>query len=103
MSSRLEASIDAHLDRAAERHYAEHDEIDALNERAGELIEEALRKLPDDELVAGLQSVELLDAERLRSAYHDDKALAALVRGLVTKSITDSASEKARQEFSGNH
>ncbi|MBN3822333.1 hypothetical protein G3O00_01705 [Burkholderia sp. Ac-20384] len=103
MSRRFETSCDAHLDRAAGRHYAEYDVLDDLNEFAGELIEEALRTLPGEELVAGMQSVELSDAERIRAAYHDDKALAALVRELVKKSITDSASEKARKQFAEHH
>ncbi|KVZ57527.1 hypothetical protein [Burkholderia ubonensis] len=103
MSRRFEISRDAHLDRAAARHYAEYDELDDLNEFAGALIEEALRTLPADDLVAGLQSVELSDAERIRAAYHDDKALASFVRELVKKSITDSASEKARKQFAEQH
>ncbi|MCA7945587.1 hypothetical protein [Burkholderia vietnamiensis] len=103
MPRSFERSCDAHLDRAAGLHYAEYDELDDLNEFTGEVIEEALRNRQADDVVAGLQSVELADAERMCAVYDDDKALAALVRELVKKSITDSASEKARKQFAEHH
>ncbi|HDR9153802.1 TPA: hypothetical protein QDB05_000221 [Burkholderia vietnamiensis] len=103
MPRSFKSSCDAHLDRAAGLHYSEYDELDDLNEFTGEVIEEALRNRQADDVVAGLQSVELVDAERMCAVYDDDKALASLVRELVKKSITDSASEKARKQFAEHH
>lgn len=103
MKSAFETAREAYIDRQAEKHYSAADDLDALTERADEIAEEALRTLSAHDLIAGMQSAEMADAERLRAAYYDDKLLAAIVRELVTKSITDGATEKARQEFAAHH